>query len=457
MGRRKAQPQRGLGRIEDRSGLLAGGGGGGSEDEAAAAADAWRLAGVADSSDDEEDFLAQRAAKRRRMQRRRGAAAAGSDADAAPGVAVALQSAAELSWRFADLPVSWQPAASGSGRMADGDGAGGSGSLQLALQPDGSLEAGLTVGAAAWHGSLAPPGKEAATGLLSLLRSGHLSCGVAAAAKSTGRGSSGGSGAAPGPLLSLSLSLSDRAAAEAAEHPEDQQQRQWHRSLLSLMLGWLVPDLDPERELEVAAAAAVAAGAAAATAAELLSSPLCSPRAGAAQQPASPLSPTAGGGGGTGGGGPPAFDASELYAAVKPTGHEAELPAGTTDATLLPTLRRYQARAAQWMVDRERRGGAAGAAEVKQEQRDVREAQQQQQEQLARKQPAAGEQAADGPPPGALHPLWRQVACTDGEPFYLNPFSGQIALERFEAAPKVGRCREGHRGGSRQAGTGLLA
>lgn len=39
-----------------------------------------------------------------------------------------------------------------------------------------------------------------------------------------------------------------------------------------------------------------------------------------------------------------AFDAAELYAAVKPTGKEPELPAGATSATLLPTLRRYQVR-----------------------------------------------------------------------------------------------------------------
>lgn len=48
---------------------------------------------------------------------------------------------------------------------------------------------------------------------------------------------------------------------------------------------------------------------------------------------------------------PAAFDAAELYAAVKPQGTEPELSRSSTK--LRPTLRPYQKRAAAWMVSRE--------------------------------------------------------------------------------------------------------
>ena len=45
------------------------------------------------------------------------------------------------------------------------------------------------------------------------------------------------------------------------------------------------------------------------------------------------------------------FDAAELYAAVKPSGKEPQLP--QDNPKLRPTLRPYQRRAAAWMVARE--------------------------------------------------------------------------------------------------------
>lgn len=75
------------------------------------------------------------------------------------------------------------------------------------------------------------------------------------------------------------------------------------------------------------------------------------------------------------------FDASEIYAAVKPTGQEPELNIELPQ--LRPTLRGYQCRAAQWMINREQFGG--------------------------------GERGRDG----GLHPLWREVPCLP------SPFSEQ--------------------------------
>ena len=461
MPRRKAAaPQRDQGRFEDR--FLAGDGDAGEDEAAAQLWDPWQAGGSQEES--EEDT--RRPAKRRRKLHKRGrgaAAAAAAQDDAGLSVVVAAAAPGEQRWRFAELPVVWWEAAGPSRQQREAEmleegqllftleqpqfdndcTAGGSASCSISVQCQSS---------GAWQGSTAAAADAAAAeALLLLLRSGHLSCSL------TGQpgAASGGSGSA------LAISLTDKAAGDTAEHPEEQQQRLWHRQLLAVMR-WLLPHLDPEEELDqlqAQQAQQTQQGSAADRSAELLSSPLCSPRKGAdpsaATWPGSPRSPL---GGIAAAAAAAAFDAAELYAAVKPSGREPELPAGATSATLLPTLRRYQARAAQWMVQRERGGSAASAApaavpaavaasraaaaaaaavgldssgggSVKQEQPE------QQQQQLE----------SDAPLP--LHPLWREVPCSSGSTgsgstgsscLFFNPYNGRIAFERFAAEPEVG-------------------
>lgn len=455
MPRRKAAaPQRDQGRFEDR--FLVGDGDAGEDEATAQLWDPWQAGGSQEES--EEDT--RRPAKRRRKLHKRGrgaAAAAAAQDDAGLSVVVAAEAPGEQRWRFAELPVVWWEAAGPPRQQREAEvleegqllftleqpqldsdcTAGGSASCSISVQCQSS---------GAWQGSAAAAADAAAAeALLLLLRSGHLSCSL------TGQpgASRGGSGGA------LALSLTDKAAGDIAEHPEEQQQRLWHRQLLAVMR-WLLPHLDPEEELDQQQAQQAQQGSAADRSAELLSSPLCSPRKGAdppaATWPGSPRSPLAGSAAAAAAA---AFDAAELYAAVKPSGREPELPAGATSATLLPTLRRYQARAALWMVQRERGGSAAAAApaavaasgaaaaaaaavgldssggsSVKQEQPE-----QQQQQQLE----------SGVPPP--LHPLWREVPCGNGSDgsgstgsscFFFNPYNGRVAFERFAAEPEVG-------------------
>ncbi len=494
MPRRKASaPQRDQGRFEDR--FLAGGTEAAAEEEAAGQLwEEWQAGG---SEAESEEVARRRPAKRRRKLQKRGRGAAAAAEEDGGGLSVVVAAAApdEQHWRFAELPLQWQAVAGPSHQQAAADML-EEGQLLLSLEEppfcsdgmDSTHSSGGSSGSiavrcqvsGAWQGSVAAPDAAAAEALLLLLRSGHLSCSLV------------GPPGAPngGTKCTLALSLTDKATGEPAEHPEEQQQRLWHRQLLAVVR-WLLPHLDPEAELEqqVQRAQQAQQGSAADRAAELLSSPLCSPRkaggdpAGAALWPASPRSP-GGGSAAAAAAAASAFDAAELYAAVKPSGREPELPAGATSATLLPTLRRYQARAAQWMVQRERGGGAAvaeqpasragaavGAAAaaaaalgldsstggVKQEQhghqQESRQQQTQQEQQDALPQP--------------LHPLWRAVPCSnvgstrsggDGSGsstgnsiggnsigsgsgssscFYFNPYNGRIAFDRFAAEPEV--------------------
>lgn len=332
MGKRKSKPQARMGRPEDRDDFLAeacadSGGGWG------AAADVLGQALARQPSDDEEEQPQRRVKRRRRVQ-----LALVQDASHH----VIVSAAEDQRWRFAEVAVwGWREAASISAApeqhiLEDGQ--------LLFVTDDGETEEdsdpdrqpssnssrciGVRYqspgGCGQWQGSLSAPGWEEADSLLELLESKHLSCAVSVRPP----GDSGD--------CSLRLGLTDKAAADAAEDPEEHQQRQWHLGLLTL-LRWLRPELDPNRELELGQPLLRGGSAAAA---ELLSSPLCSPRAGAAasplhsqaQQPGSPAAGAAGGG----------FDAAELYSAVKPSGSEPELPAGATAGFLLPTLRRYQ-------------------------------------------------------------------------------------------------------------------
>lgn len=186
---------------------------------AAAAAEDWRLAAF--SSEDEDAWLQERLrrpAKRRKKQRC-------PDEAAERNATVAVRPAVELKWRFAAVPLTWHatpainPAAPAELTLTLP-----LGSSDIGLAIIGSIAANVASSSSgsdgAWQGSLSAPSTEAAEALVSLLRSGHLWCGLGTSAAATS--TSGGSGDAS--AGKLHVSLSDKAVAEATGHPEEQQQ-----------------------------------------------------------------------------------------------------------------------------------------------------------------------------------------------------------------------------------------
>ncbi|GAB4820920.1 hypothetical protein N2152v2_007966 [Parachlorella kessleri] len=245
---------------------------------------------------------------------------------------------------------------------------------------------------------------------------------------------------APQPVSSCSLQLwlTERAFEECEVlWPGQTPRRRSCQLIKTLLLGWLWPELDPEHEGAAAASPgktqqAQHGGATgdAGLFSPPLGSPPLSPRSPMSQRGA-PFSPGRGHGAG-------AFDAAEVYQAVKPTGREPELAQPTPE--LLPTLRRYQRRAAHWMVARESgvvRTGAVGAGNAE--------------------GAAVGHQAQHGQLAALLHPLWRELlpwsaasapapaqqeqeqgsAAAPLAPCYVNPYSGALSRQRFEAPAPV--------------------
>ena len=141
----------------------------------------------------------------------------------------------------------------------------------------------------------------------------------------------------PGILRSLGSTVADA---------EDQTQRLWHKHLQAVF-AWLLPEHSTESQVDVSHGNALVQ--LHMTQALLQRQASCTPDSAAINStspPSASMSVAAddlleGEG----------FDAAELYAAVKPSGNEPQLP--QDNPKLRPTLRPYQRRAAAWMVGRE--------------------------------------------------------------------------------------------------------
>jgi hypothetical protein len=306
--------------------------------------------------------------------------------------------------RFATCAQPWQCAAVAHEAFGDGALAALQRAERITVEPSGDDPASLEVRIPGASADGAPaariptPSPEVATCLAALLQKGHLVLGPLAAAPSPPASdcqpSTSAAAAAPARVpLTAGLAVAGAALADGAEWAEDERQRPWQAQLLRV-LRWALPQagLDPEVDLQERP--------------ELASSPLCSPRrkaaaavTGGSSPPTSPRGP-----------GSPrstqaaaeqaSFDAAELYAAVRPSGDEPELTAALPE--LQPTLRRYQRRAAQWMVGRETGTGV-------------------------------GQQGGGN----ALHPLWRAVPCAGGRRLYVNAYTGRTSMQRFPAPPPL--------------------
>ncbi|RDD45665.1 E3 ubiquitin-protein ligase SHPRH [Trichoplax sp. H2] len=97
-----------------------------------------------------------------------------------------------------------------------------------------------------------------------------------------------------------------------------------------------------------------------------------------------------------------AADADEIYRKIKssPYAMKSDIDDRThlQHQNLLPTLRPYQARAVQWMLNRERSSTSVQDRST-------------------------------------IHSLWRELKSIDGKQFYFNPYSSRITISRFNIAP----------------------
>lgn len=257
------------------------------------------------------------------------------------------------------------------------------------------------------HLQATAPSEEAADAFIHLLRNNYLVLGPFSSAPPSSQpyvqceASSSQSSS-----FWTTVGLAERALADNAAYPDDKKRRLMNAQLLAV-LRWLLPDagLDPDAEdLPLDAPEDIA------------NSPLCSPKKAGNEGHAAhlPGSPTARN---TDAGHAVTFDAAELYRAVKPSGQEAQLQRALPH--LKPTLRSYQRRAAQWMLDREQSG-------------------------------AKTETGSES----SLHPLWRRVPLVgrgqgprgrgkrdcgatddDNKCFFVNPYSGLLSLDEYPVPP----------------------
>lgn len=267
---------------------------------------------------------------------------------------------------------------------------------------------------------------------------------------------SAGASAAEGQLAHAGLALwrlrvgLTRACFQAGvAEPQDPARRPWQAALLAVT-AWLVPHWGAAGG-PAAAPGLGGDGCGGGAEAESLPGAALTEVAGPSSSSAAALgAPPAAGGDGEaappGGGAAREFDAGVLYEWAKPSGGEARVPLGATPPELLPTLRPYQARAVAWMLQRERAPAQPGLALLcgadsgsgsSSESDSVR----------------GSDDTGAGSPQGTragshrspLHPLWRCVRALPGGwrgRFYINPFSGLVAMSRFAAPPPVrGECR----------------
>lgn len=271
------------------------------------------------------------------------------------------------------------------------------------------------------QGKVTAPSAGQVTSLIRLLQSGIISLGPClpefyASIKIA-------SDAAPStskiPLV-LSVGLTEKALQDAAVSPEDERQRAWQLQLLDLFR-WLTPlktsskSVDIKNEISRNTEHGTIPSSLAPAVLEGDGQPDGEQQPEQQQEeqddteekqaiPSPPMSPRSKAQHAYQEGN---FDASQLYKSIKPLGNEPELQGDFPQ--LKPTLRKYQRRAAYWMVSKELQQMEIGA--------------------------------------DTLHPLWQAILCahfhrntsteitsTDGSTeFYVNMVTGRLSTEKFPA------------------------